>query len=181
MDKAYEPQKHENDIYEKWESSGAFQPSDSQKTFTIPIPPPNVTGTLHAGHSLFITLQDILIRWHRMMGDASLWVPGTDHAAIATESVVLKNLGIEDRNKEISREDFMKEAEKWTKKTHARITEQIKKMGASCDWTREAYTFDKPRNKAVITIFQMLYDKGLIYRGKPTHQLVYWCAIGFGR
>jgi valyl-tRNA synthetase len=174
MDKAYEPQKHENDIYEKWESSGAFQPSDSQKTFTIPIPPPNVTGTLHAGHSLFITLQDILIRWHRMMGDASLWVPGTDHAAIATESVVLKNLGIEDRNKEISREDFMKEAEKWTKKTHARITEQIKKMGASCDWTREAYTFDKPRNKAVITIFQMLYDKGLIYRG---NRLINW-SIG---
>ncbi len=167
MDKAYEPHQHEDDIYQKWEASGAFQPSNdpSKKPFTIPIPPPNVTGTLHAGHSMFITLQDILIRWHRMLGDAALWIPGTDHAAIATESVVLKQLEIKDRNKDISREKFLEEARKWTAKTHARITEQVRKMGASCDWTREAYTFDEPRNHAVNVIFKKLYDKGLIYRG----------------
>lgn len=167
MDKAYEPKKYEDGIYEKWEQSGAFQPSDDpqKEPFVVAIPPPNVTGTLHAGHSMFITIQDILIRWHRMRGFAALWIPGTDHAAIATESVVLKNLEIKDRNKDISREKFLEEARKWTDKTHARIVDQIRKMGASCDWTREAYTFDEPRNHAVNKMFKMLYDKGLIYRG----------------
>ncbi len=173
MDKAYQPQQSEDDIYHKWEQAGAFVPSDAKKTFTIAIPPPNVTGTLHAGHAMYV-VQDIMIRWHRMMGEASLYVPGTDHAAIATESVVLKNLGIKDRNKEIRREDFMKEAEKWTKKTHDRIIHQLKKIGLSCDWSREAYTFDEPRNKAVNTIFKMLYDKGLIYRG---NRMINW-SIG---
>ncbi len=167
MDKVYEPHRHEDGIYQQWEASGAFQPSEDpkKKPYTIPIPPPNVTGTLHAGHAMFITLQDILTRWRRMMGDAALWVPGTDHAAIATESVVLKQLEIKDRNKDISRDKFLEEARKWTEKTHARITEQVRKMGASCDWTREAYTFDETRNHAVNTIFTMLYEKGLIYRG----------------
>lgn len=171
MEKAYIPGDHEDHISEKWNASGAFQPSETGDPYVIAIPPPNVTGTLHAGHAMFLALQDILIRWRRMQGRSALWVPGTDHAAIATESVVLKNLGIQDRNKEISREDFLKEAEKWTEKTHERIVNQIQKMGASCDWTREAYTFDEPRNKAVNAIFKMLYEKGLIYRGD---RLVNW-------
>ncbi|QQS58878.1 class I tRNA ligase family protein [Candidatus Peregrinibacteria bacterium] len=165
MDKAYLPSEHEDSISEKWNVSGAFQPSQTGDPYVIAIPPPNVTGTLHAGHAMFLALQDILIRWRRMQGRAALWVPGTDHAAIATESVVLKNLGIRDRNKEISREDFLKECEKWTEQTHERITNQIQKMGASCDWSREAYTFDKTRNRAVNAIFTMFYNKELIYRG----------------
>jgi valyl-tRNA synthetase len=166
MDKAYEPQNCEDDIYKAWEESGAFQPSDDpeKEPYVIAIPPPNVTGTLHAGHAMYI-VQDILIRWQRMQGKAALYIPGTDHAAIATESVVLKNLGIKDRNKEISREDFMKEAEKWVEVTGGRIKHQLRKIGLSCDWTREAYTFDEERNVGVNTIFKKLYDKGLIYRG----------------
>jgi valyl-tRNA synthetase len=171
MDRVYIPQNSEDEIYRKWEQSRTFKPlGDDDKMFSIAIPPPNVTGTLHAGHAMYV-LQDIMVRWNRMRWRNSLYVPGTDHAAIATESVVLRNLGITDRNKEISREDFLKEAEKWTQKSHDRIIHQLKKLGLSCDWDREAYTFDAERNYAVNTIFKMLYEKGLIYRG---NRMINW-------
>ena len=170
MDKSYEPKKCEDEISKKWEESNAFAPSEEGEPFVIAIPPPNVTGQLHAGHAMFLTIEDILIRWQRMCGRAALWVPGTDHAAIATESVVLKNLGVKSRE-EFSREEFLQKCRDWTDVTHATITNQIKKMGASCDWSREAFTFDEPRNKAVNEIFKRLFEKDLIYRG---NRLVNW-------
>lgn len=171
MDGNYQHHNHEEQIYEAWKKSGAFQPQGNGDPYVIAMPPPNVTGTLHAGHALFLTIEDIMTRAARMQGKRALWVPGTDHAAIATESVVLKHLGIQDRNKEIGREDFLKECRAWTKKTHATITKQIEKMGASCDWSREAFTFDRVRNTAVNEIFLRLYEKGLIYRG---NRMVNW-------
>ncbi len=170
MDKAYEAKQHEDRIAEKWEKAKAFQairPQDSRsgESFVIPLPPPNVTGTLHLGHAAMLVVEDIMCRYHRMAGDATLWVPGTDHAAIATETVVLKHLGIKDRNKETTRDKFIGECWKWTKKAHDTITNQIRKMGASIDWTRERFTMDMGLSGAVNTIFHDLYEAGLIYRG----------------
>ena len=133
MDKAYQPQQHEDTIAQKWEEAKVFHAparknSRTGKSFTIPIPPPNVTGDLHLGHAMMLAVEDIMCRYHRMQGDATLWVPGTDHAAIATETVVLKQLGISNRDREISREKFLEECWKWTAKSHSTITNQIKKM-----------------------------------------------------
>ncbi len=171
MDKAYDSQKHEDVIFKKWKDSGAFQATDPKKSktgksFTIPLPPPNVTGQLHLGHAIMLVIEDIMCRYHRMKGDAVLWVPGTDHASIATETVVLKNLEIKNRDEEISREKFLKECVKWTNSTHETIVNQIKRMGASCDWTRERYTIDIGMSNAVNTIFHDLYTAGLIYQGE---------------
>ena len=173
MPKAYEPQRYEKDIYEMWEQSGAFRPNPNgdKDPYVIAIPPPNITGQLHAGHAMFLTIEDIMIRYKRMQGHQALWIPGTDHAAIATETVVLKKNGITDRNKELTRDEFMQKAEKFVEETGGIIRRQIRRMGASCDWKREAYTFDAPRNHAVNTIFKQLYDKGLIYRG---NRLINW-------
>ena len=170
MDKAYNPKQHEDEIYKKWEDSGAFLPKGDGEPFVIAIPPPNVTGQLHAGHAAFITIEDIMIRFERMRGKKTVWVPGTDHAAIATESVVIKNLGVQSREA-FSREEFLEKCREWTRVTHGIITNQIKKMGSSCDWSREAFTFDEPRNRAVNHIFKMLFDAGLIYRG---NRMVNW-------
>ncbi|MCT4592623.1 MAG: valine--tRNA ligase [Candidatus Gracilibacteria bacterium] len=170
MEKNYDPQKVEQDIYKKWESAEAFKPSKEGDSYTIAIPPPNVTGTLHLGHAIMLAVEDTLIRYKRMKGHSALWIPGTDHAAIATENVVLKNIGAKSRE-EFSREEFLNHCQDWTKKSHARITEQIRRMGSSCDWSREAYTFDNERNHAVNTIFEMLYNDGLIVRGE---RMVNW-------
>jgi valyl-tRNA synthetase len=170
MDKAYNPQQHEDDIYKKWEDTGAFLPKGDGEPFVVAIPPPNVTGQLHAGHAMVLTIEDIMIRFERMQGKRTLWVPGTDHAAIATESVVIKNLGVQSREA-FSREEFLEKCREWTRVTHNTITNQIKKIGSSCDWSREAFTFDDPRNRAVNHIFKMLYEADLIYRG---NRMVNW-------
>lgn len=170
MDKSYNPHQNEQAIYKKWQEAGAFQPSNAKNTFTIAIPPPNVTGTLHLGHAIMLAIEDAFIRYHRMQGKSALWVPGTDHAAIATENVVLKNLGAKSRE-EFTREEFLAHCREWTKKSHAIITNQIKRMGSSCDWSREAYTFDDARNHAVNTMFKMLYEDGLIVHGE---RMVNW-------
>ncbi len=172
MEKNYDHNASEDKIYASWEKSGAMKADNKskKKKFTIPLPPPNVTGELHLGHAAMLAIEDIMIRFKKMTGHEALWVPGTDHAAIATENVVLKHLGIKSRE-EMKREDFLKECRKFATTKHDRIEHQIKKMGAWLDWSREAYTFDEPRNHAVNTMFKKLYDDGLIVRG---HRMINW-------
>ncbi len=172
MDKAYDHQKFENKIYEAWEKSGLMRADENsdKEPFTIVLPPPNVTGQLHLGHSAMLAIEDIMIRHQKMSGKEVCWVPGTDHAAIATENVVIKHLGLKSRE-ELSREEFLKECRKFAQEKHDRIVHQIRKMGAWLDWSREAYTFDEERNFAVNTIFEQLYNDGLIVRG---HRLINW-------
>ncbi len=171
----YNPKECEQSIYSKWENDGFFraEPQASKKPFTIVIPPPNVTGILHMGHALNNTLQDILIRWKRMQGKASLWVPGTDHAGIATQNVVERSL----RKKNISRqqlgrEKFVEEVWKWRKEYGNAIISQLKRLGSSCDWQRTRFTMDKGLSDAVLEAFAQLYEKGLIYRG---NYIINWC------
>ena len=171
----YNPKDYEESIYSKWEKSGFFHqaPVLSKKPFTIVIPPPNVTGILHMGHALNNTLQDILIRWKRMQGFASLWVPGTDHAGIATQNVVersLKEKGV--TRQELGREKFVDEVWKWREQYGNTIIRQLKRLGASCDWERTRFTMDKGLSEAVLEAFVQLYDKGLIYRG---NYIINWC------
>jgi len=178
LPKAYEPSHYEDGIYEKWEKSGYFNPDnlklgESAKSYSIAMPPPNRTGTLHMGHAVMLAIQDILIRYHRMKGDRTLWLPGSDHAAIATQTKVekiLKNEGT-DRHK-LGREKFLKRVVDFAQESHDTIIGQVKKIGCSCDWSREAYTFDKIRNQAVNSVFKLMFDDGLIYRGK---RIVNWC------
>ncbi len=178
ISKAYEPAKYEDKIYKKWEQSGYFNPDNlslpkNVKNYSIIMPPANVTGTLHMGHAVMLAIEDILIRYHRLKGERALWIPGTDHAAIATQTKVekiLKNKGT-DRHK-LGREKFLKEVEKFAQDSHDTIVNQVKKMGSSCDWSREAYTLDETRTKAVRSVFKMMYDDGLIYRGQ---RVVNWC------
>lgn len=177
LPKAYDPSKVEADIYRRWESSGYFNPDalpgKRSKPFVISMPPSNVTGELHIGHALGFTIQDILIRYHRMNGRAALWVPGTDHAAIATQVVVerlLREQGIE--RQKIGREKFLKHVWEWKKKYGSRINEQTRRMGASADWSREHFTMDEDLTLAVNTAFKKLYDDGLIYRGE---RMISWC------
>ncbi len=163
----YEPGKAEDKWYAYWMKHGFFRSvPDKREPYTIVIPPPNVTGVLHMGHMLNNTIQDVLIRRARMLGKNACWVPGTDHASIATEAKVvakLKSEGIEKRN--IPREEFIEHAWEWTRKHGGIILEQLKKLGASCDWDRTLFTMDKPRYDSVIKVFVDLYNKGLIYRG----------------
>ncbi len=174
LSKNYNPQKQEKGIYENQEKSGLFSPKEKgEKNYCIVMPPPNVTGILHMGHATMLALEDILVRFHRMKGYRTLWVPGTDHAAIATQTKVeklLKEKGL--TRHQLGREKFLKEVDDFAKKSHDGIVRQIKKMGASCDWTREAFTLDKTRTRAVRTVFKMMYDDGLIYRGE---RVVNWC------
>src|SRR3989344_3521224 len=165
--KTYDQSK-EPDIYKLWELSGYFNPDNlSGKPFTIMMPPPNVTGTLHVGHAVFLTLQDIMIRFERMRGRKTLWLPGTDHATIATsskvEAMIYKQEG--KTRHDLGREEFEKRAAKFAQESHDTIVHQVRRMGASCDWSREAYTFDQDRSLAVRTAFKRMYDDGLIYRG----------------
>ena len=172
MQKNYDHNSSEDAIYAAWEKAGVMtaDAKSNKKPYTIPLPPPNVTGQLHLGHAAMLAVEDILIRYKKMTGHETLWVPGTDHAAIATENVVLKHLGLKSRE-EMTREDFLSECRKFAGEKHDRITHQIKKMGAHLDWSREAYTFDSERNFAVNFIFKKLYEDGLIVRG---HRMVNW-------
>lgn len=187
MEKAYEPGKFEDKIYADWEASGLFNPdvcvekgvtNADAPSFSMVLPPPNVTGTLHMGHAVMLAVQDLMTRYHRMKGDRTLWLPGTDHAAVATESKVEKLLiegGMEKPKDKLGREDFLKEVEKFAQESHDTIVGQAKKMGSSMDWSREAYTLDHQRNKAVKTVFKKMYDDGLIYRG---YRVVNWSVRG---
>jgi valyl-tRNA synthetase len=173
--KAYEPGKIEKKWYDFWFKQGYFTPQidDRKKPFVIVMPLPNVTGDLHVGHALFVTLQDMMTRWRRMMGEPTLWLPGTDHAGIATQVVVERQLAKQGKTKEeIGREEFTKLILKWTNKNRHDIRHQQQLLGASCDWTRERFTLDEGPSKAVRTAFVRLYDKGLIYRGE---RMINWC------
>lgn len=168
--KAYEASKYEDRIYKIWEESGEFAPVGDKKKepFTIMMPPPNATGTLHLGHATMLALEDTMVRYKRMDGFDTLWIPGTDHAGIATQSVVEKKLqteGIKNPREELGREKLLVEIEKFVDKSKGTIRNQIKKMGSSCDWTRERYTFSKEMNLAVNELFKMMYADELIYRG----------------
>lgn len=175
MNKNFEPKLFEKDIYERWCRKGYFTPKidKSKKPFTIVIPPPNITGQLHMGHALNNTLQDIIIRYKRMDGYAALWLPGTDHASIATELKIVEQIQQEGLTKEgVGREEFLRRAYLWKEKYGGRIVEQLKRLGSSCDWTREAFTMDEKCSKAVREVFVNLYEKGLIYRG---NRMTHWC------
>ena len=173
--KAYDFRSTEQRLYRKWEEGGYFQPSNdpgkegfdpSRKPFVISIPPPNVTGELHIGHAMFVSMEDLMIRYHRMKGFPTLWVPGTDHAGIATQMLVEKALAKEGlRRDEMGREEFLRRTWEWKEKYRQRITNQIRRLGASCDWTRERFTLDEGLSMAVREAFVRLYEKGLIYRG----------------
>ena len=173
--KQYDPKEVEDRIYKMWLDGNYFHAKreEGKETYTIVIPPPNITGQLHMGHALDNTLQDILIRFKRMQGFDTLWVPGTDHASIATEAKIVEAMRKEGITKDdIGREGFLKRAWDWKEKFGGRIIEQLKKMGSSCDWERERFTLDEGCNKAVNEVFVKLYEKGLIYRGE---RIINWC------
>ncbi len=173
--KTYDPSQVEDKLYKEWMEKGYFHAEpDSKKTpYTIVIPPPNITGQLHMGHALDNTLQDILIRWKRMQGFSALWLPGTDHASIATEAKIVESMAKEGIKKEdLGREKFLERAWEWKKVYGGRIVEQLKKLGSSCDWERERFTMDEGLSKAVLEVFVKLYEKGLIYRGD---RIINWC------
>ncbi len=174
LDKTFDPAAIEARHYEEWEKSGVFaaHPESNAKPFTIMMPPPNVTGSLHIGHALNSSLQDILIRYHRMKGDDALWMPGTDHAGIATQMVVERKLEAEGLNrKEMGREKFLKRVWEWKAESGGTITRQLRKLGTTPDWKRERFTMDEGLNKAVLKVFVRLYNEKLIYRDK---RLVNW-------
>ncbi len=173
--KTYEPKQVEDRLYKEWMDKGYFHAEiDYNKTpFTIVIPPPNITGQLHMGHALDNTLQDILIRWKRMQGFCTLWLPGTDHASIATEAKIVEAMAKEGLTKEdIGREKFLERAWEWKRVYGGRIVEQLKKLGSSCDWERERFTMDEGLSEAVKEVFIRLYNKGLIYKGE---RIINWC------
>ena len=175
LDGKYEPQNFEQEIYNKWESKGYFKPSmdKSKEAYCIMMPPPNVTGKLHMGHALDGTLQDILIRYKRMLGFNTLWLPGTDHAAISTEVKIVEKLAKEGINKQdLGREKFLEEAWKWTEEYGGTIVNQQKRLGCSADWSRSRFTMDEGLSNAVLEVFKKLYDKGYIYKGK---RMINWC------
>lgn len=173
MQKNYNPIEVEQKWYKFWEENGLFKPSGNGNPFTIVIPPPNVTGALHMGHALDNSLQDVLIRYKRMQGFNTLWVPGTDHAGIATQNVVEKALKKEGKKKDdLGREKFVEKVWEWKKEYGGRITQQLRRLGASCDWSRERFTMDEGLSKAVRREFVQLYNEGLIYRGK---RIINWC------
>jgi len=184
--KPYDPEETEGRIYKAWEKSGLFNPDECVKqgvtksdapTYSIVLPPPNVTGRLHMGHALMLAIEDVFVRYKRMRGFRTLWIPGTDHAAIATQSVVEKQIK-KDENKnrhDLGREELLKRIEAYATESHNTIVKQVKTMGASLDWSREAFTLDETRNTAVNTVFKKMYDAGLIYRG---HRIVNWDPKG---
>ncbi len=178
LPKAFEPQSIEEKCYRFWETGGFFRAdAESQKpAYCIVIPPPNVTGVLHMGHALVDTLQDVLIRWKRMSGFETLWVPGTDHAGIATQTVVERDLMAKTgkRRKDFSREEFLSHVWKWKEESQGNILNQLRRLGCSCDWSRLCFTMDEPRNLAVRTMFKKMFDDGLVYRGD---YLVNWDPV----
>ena len=186
LTKPYNPEETEGRIYKLWEESGFFNPDNLTfpknskleiKNFCIIMPPPNVTGVLHMGHALMLTLEDIMVRYKRMRGFRALWLPGTDHAAIATQARVEKDIYKTEKKSrhDLGREEFLKRVESFAKESHDTIISQIKVMGASCDWSREAFTLDAKHDTAVRAMFKKMYDDGLIYRG---HRIVNWDPKG---
>lgn len=184
--KPYDPQSAEPEIYKSWEESGCFNPDiciekgitdKDADTFSIVLPPPNVTGTLHMGHAAMLAVEDILVRYNRMQGKRTLWLPGTDSAAIATQSKVEKEIYKKEKKSrhDFGREEFLRRVEAFAQESHDTIVNQVKKMGSSLDWSREAYTLDEPRYKAVYTAFKNMYEAGLIYRGD---RIVNWDPKG---
>lgn len=174
MAKAYESQRVEQRLYEWWERSGFFTPPETsdRPPFVVSMPPPNVTGELHMGHAMFVTIEDVMVRWHRMLGEPTLWLPGTDHAGIATQLQVERLLQSEGMSRQqIGREEFLRRTWEWKEKYGGEITRQLRRLGASCDWTRERFTLDPMLSRAVRAAFKRLYDDGLIYRG---YRLVNW-------
>ncbi|MBI5787127.1 MAG: valine--tRNA ligase [Candidatus Niyogibacteria bacterium] len=180
--KPYNPKASEDNIYKVWEESDYFNPDTCVKNgvtrpdaepYSIVLPPPNVTGTLHMGHAAMLAIEDIMVRFERMRGKRTLWIPGTDHAAIATQAKVESDIYKKEKKTrhDFSREEFLKRVEKFAQESHDTIVRQLKKMGASLDWSREAYTLDEKRNLAVRTAFKRMYDGGLIYRGE---RIVNW-------
>jgi valyl-tRNA synthetase len=175
MDKAYTPGDIESRIYQRWESSGAFAPGSDGQPYCIMLPPPNVTGTLHMGHAFQHTLMDTLTRWHRMRGRATLWQPGTDHAGIATQMVVERQLAAEGRHRlDLGRETFVERVWTWKAESGSTITRQMRRLGTSVDWSRDKFTMDPDLSRAVTEVFVRLHDEGLIYRGK---RLVNWDPV----
>ncbi len=175
MEKVYDPHDFEDRLYKDWEEHGYFTAvrDDNKVPFTIMMPPPNITGQLHMGHALDNTLQDAITRFKRMQGYCALWLPGTDHASIATEVKIVEEMAKDGLTKEgVGREEFLKRAWAWKEKYGGRIVEQLKKMGSSCDWSRLSFTMDEKCSKAVREVFVNLYNKGLIYRGS---RIINWC------
>ncbi len=175
LPKAYEPRHVEDRIYEFWLKKGYFTPKidPDRKPFTIIMPPPNVTGELHLGHAMPATIEDIMIRWHRMKGEVTLWLPGVDHAGIATQVVIERQLAAEGLTRhDLGREKLVQRAWEWSRTCHQVFMKQHGKLGASCDWTRERFTLDEGPSRAVTTTFVRLYHKGLIYQGE---RIINWC------
>jgi valyl-tRNA synthetase len=182
IEKTYDSKKYEDKIYKKWEKSGFFNPDNLEDlelrkkkgAFSIVLPPPNVTGTLHLGHASMLAIEDLFVRYKRMQGFDTLWVPGTDHAAIATQNVVEKRLHKEtgQTRHDLGLKEFLKKVKEHAEESKKTIKNQVKKMGSSLDWSREAFTLDEPRSKAVKKVFNMMYEDGLIYRG---NRIVNWC------
>src|SRR4030042_1159724 len=171
----YNPKETEDKWYKFWQGHSLFsaRPDPSKKPFTIVIPPPNVTGILHMGHALNNTIQDILIRWKRMQGFNSMWMPGTDHAGIATQNVVEKKLAKEGKSRnDLGRDDFLKEVWEWREEYGSTIIRQLKKLGSSCDWERTRFTMDEAYSEAVKEVFVRLWNKGLIYQDD---YIINWC------
>ena len=176
LEKTYNPKDFEKKIYDSWLEDKDFvaRVNPDKVPYTIVMPPPNVTGNLHLGHALNNTIQDILIRWKRMSGYEALWVPGTDHASISTEAKVVEKIKKDGNSKEkLGRDGFLEEAWDWTEKYGGNIKNQLKTLGVSCDWSRDAFTLDENLSKAVEEVFIKMYNDGLIYRGD---RIVNWCC-----
>src|SRR5271167_2546209 len=175
MDKAYSPADIESRIYAHWEAAGYFSPSGHGSAYSIVIPPPNVTGTLHMGHAFEHTIMDALIRLHRMRGFDTLWQPGTDHAGIATQMVVERQLNAEGKKRiDLGREAFVERVWQWKETSGGIIAKQMRRLGASVDWQRDRFTMEPALSQTVTEVFVQLYEQGLIYRGK---RLVNWDPV----
>ncbi|HGX92141.1 MAG TPA: valine--tRNA ligase, partial [Candidatus Tenderia sp.] len=175
MEKTYNPHAIEQEWYETWEQSGHFAPQGDSQPYCIMIPPPNVTGSLHMGHAFQDTIMDALVRYHRMKGDKTLWQPGTDHAGIATQMVVERQLNAEGKTRhDLGREAFTEQVWKWKEESGGTITRQLRRMGASLDWSRERFTMDDGLSEAVREVFVKLFEEDLIYRGQ---RLVNWDPV----
>ncbi len=175
LPKTWQPEEFETLLYDWWEAQGYFQPTANpdKPSFTVPMPPPNITGALHIGHALTASIEDILVRWHRMLGDNTLWLPGTDHASIATHAVVERELAKQGLTRwDLGRDQFEQRVWEWREQYGRRITQQHRRLGASCDWSRERFTLDETCSRAVREAFTRLHDQGLIYRGE---YMVNWC------
>ena len=170
LEKNYNPAECEQDIYKMWETSGKFSPADftkGEKTFSIVMPPPNANEDLHAGHALFVAIEDAIIRYHRLLGEAAVWIPGQDHAGFETQYVYEKKLNKEGRSRfDFSREDLYKQIWDYVQDNKSKMETQLRNLGASCDWSRNVFTLDPEVVKFVHKTFKNFFDQGLIYRGE---------------